>query len=89
MTPEERSLRARIAVHESWARTPDRAARTKPATRNGPAAPADSPYWQERVDPERRMSEADRLKAAENARKAYFLRFARAGAAARKRKGAA
>ena len=30
-TPASRSLQARIAAHESWARTADRAARTAPA----------------------------------------------------------
>lgn len=33
MTPEQRAQRARIAAHESWARTPDRSARTAPARR--------------------------------------------------------
>lgn len=31
LTPVEKSLRGQIAVHESWSRTPDRAARTAPA----------------------------------------------------------
>lgn len=88
MTPQERSLRSRIAVHSSWAKTPDRAARTRPARANSPVAPADSPYWLTKVDPQQAMSARDRLKAAENARKAHFLDLASKGAAAR-RKGAA
>jgi hypothetical protein len=31
LTPDERRLHASIAANESWARTPDRAARTAPA----------------------------------------------------------
>lgn len=31
LSPTERSLRAQIAAHDSWARTPDRAARTAKA----------------------------------------------------------
>ncbi|MQA98058.1 MAG: hypothetical protein GEV11_26890 [Streptosporangiales bacterium] len=85
MTPEERSLRARIAVHIMWSRTPDRAARTRPARDNGPAAPSDSPYWLNKVDPDGRMSETDRLLAAESARKTYYLRLVKKGVAARRK----
>jgi len=34
LTPEQRTLRASLAAHESWARTPDRQARTA-AARDG------------------------------------------------------
>lgn len=80
LTPEERSLRARLAVHASWARTTDRAARTKPAT---DASPVRLTYWEKRVDPDGVMDEATRAKAAENARKAHYQRMAYRSARAR------
>ena len=87
LTPEERSLRARLAVHASWARTTDRAARTRPAT---DASPVRLSYWERRVDPNNEMDEATRAKAAENARKAHYQRMAyRSARARRKSKGAA
>ncbi|MBA9003705.1 hypothetical protein [Thermomonospora cellulosilytica] len=73
MTPEQRSLRARIAVNTSWANTRDRAARTA----NGTAAsPASLSYWEKRVDPDGVMDERTRALAAENARKAHYQRMA-------------
>lgn len=87
LTPQERSLRARLAVHASWARTTDRAARTRPAT---DASPVRLSYWERRVDPNNEMDEATRAKAAENARKAHYQRMAyRSARARRKSKGAA
>lgn len=80
LTPEERSLRARLAVHTSWAKTTDRAARTKPAT---DASPVHLTYWEKRVDPDGVMDEATRAKAAENARKAHYQRMAYRSARAR------
>lgn len=80
LTPEQRSLRARIAVHTSWAKTTDRAARTA----NGTAAsPASLSYWEKRVDPDGVMDEQTRAKAAENARSAHYQRMAYLSARAR------
>jgi hypothetical protein len=87
MTPEQRSLRARIAVHTSWANTVDRTSRTAPGT---DASPARLSYWEKRVDPDRRMDEATRAKAAENARTAHYQRMAyRSAQTRRRRRGAA
>jgi hypothetical protein len=83
LTPEQRSLRARIAVNESWARTKDRAARTKNGT---DASPARLAYWERRVDPEGEMDDATRAKAAENARTAHYARMAYRSAKARRAK---
>jgi hypothetical protein len=72
LTPEQRSLRARIAVHTSWANTTDRTARTDAARAAGPGALS---YWEKRVDPELVMDDATRAKAAENARTAHYQRM--------------
>jgi hypothetical protein len=73
LTPAERSLRAVIAAHESWARTTDRTARTakaRSALENKFLAEADG-------DPKR----------AESLRKAYYARLALKSAQARRRRG--
>jgi len=80
MSPEQRGLRARIAVNESWARTTDRTARTAPARAAGPGS---SEYWEARVDPDGLMEPSTRVKAAENARKAHYQRLAYRSAKAR------
>lgn len=83
VSPELRSLRARLAVNESWAKTTDRKARTK----NGvEASPARLSYWEKRVDPDGEMDEATRAKAAENARTAHYQRMAYRSAQARRAK---
>ncbi|MGV0050116.1 hypothetical protein ACRU43_12890 [Mycobacterium colombiense] len=79
-TVAERRLRSQIAAHESWARTPDRPARTR-AARNA--------FWnrfERLVDPEGKLHPAQRAKAAENARKAHFKRMALKSAEARRRR---
>lgn len=71
LTPEQRSLRAQIAVHESWANTADRSARTEP----GRAA-----FLSKFVDEARkRHPEADEktiARVAEDLKKAHFKRMA-------------
>ena len=85
LTPEQRSLRARIAVNTSWARTTDRTARTAPGTA---ASPASLSYWEKRVDPDRVMDDTTRAKAAENAKSAHYQRMAYRSAATRRRNAA-
>jgi len=58
---------SRKAAHMSWAKTPNRAARTQAARQ------AFRDKFLEQVDPDKRMSPSDRAKAAENARIAYYL----------------
>ena len=60
-------LASRKAAHTSWAKTPDRAARTAPARQ------AFRDTFLDKVDPEKRMSPRDRAKAAENARIAFYI----------------
>ena len=71
---------ARLAAHESWARTPDRSARTS-AARAGLAARFEREA-RERLGPG--ASDRQVADAAESARKAYYQRLAAAGVAARK-----
>jgi hypothetical protein len=81
LNPTERSLRAQIAAHESWARTEDRSARTA----NARKAMLDK--FETQVDPEGKLSPAERAKRAEHARKAHFKRLALKSARARRRGG--
>lgn len=69
----------RIGAHESWARTEDRAARTANARK------AFLRRFEDQVDPDRKLPEAERLQRAEHARKAHFQRLAQRSAAARRR----
>jgi len=75
-----RSSAARLAAHESWARTADRAARTS-AARAGLLARFDREA-RERLGPG--ASETAVAAAAESARTAYYSRISRAGVAARR-----
>jgi hypothetical protein len=81
LTPTERSLRAQIAAHESWAHTEDRPARTA----NARKAMLDK--FETQVDPDGILPPAERAKRAEHARKAHFKRLALKSARARRRRG--
>ncbi len=59
-----------MGSHESWARTPDPAARTAPARK------AALERFEREVDPEGKLTPDERAKRAEHARKAYFSRLA-------------
>jgi|SRR3954470_3793837 hypothetical protein len=76
----DRSLRARIAVAERWARTADRRAATEPA-RQGLAA-----TFERLVDPEGVLAPDERSRRAESLMRAHMLRLARASAQARRRR---
>jgi hypothetical protein len=71
---------ARLAAHESWARTPDRAARTS-AARQGLMARFEREA-RERLG--QGASDRQVADAAESARKAYYQRLAAAGLKARR-----
>lgn len=79
-TPEQRRLAAQIAVHTSWANTKDRRARTAAGTA------ASMARFEKQIDPDGVMDPVTRAKAAENARRAYFLGLAAKSAAARRRR---
>lgn len=70
LTPSERTLRAQIAAHESWAKTSDRTARTAAARQ------AMLDKFEKQVDPNNELTQAERAKRAENARKAHYQRMA-------------
>jgi hypothetical protein len=69
MSPEERSLRARMAAHNRWAKEENRPAATQPAR---------DAYLQkflDEVDPDGELPEAERRKRADNARAAHLARM--------------
>lgn len=80
MSPDQRSLRARIAAHASWARTSDRSARTSRGTE------AFLERFEREVDPDYELPAEVRREMAVHARTAHMLRLARRSAAARRRK---
>jgi hypothetical protein len=81
-TPDDRALQARIAAHTSWAKTPDRSARTAPA-RNGLME-----RFRREVDPAGALPPAERERRAESARQAFYLTMARKSAAKRRQNAA-
>ena len=78
-TPADRALRARLAAHTRWARTPDRTAATAVAR----AAFLDR--FDRQVDPDDTLDPETRARLAANARSAHFARLALASARARRR----
>jgi hypothetical protein len=85
LTPEQRTLRARLAAHESWSNTENRSARTKAGHR---ASPASVEYWEPRVDPEGALTPEARRAAAKSKRDAYMTRLEFNASRARKGGGA-
>jgi hypothetical protein len=81
-TPAERSAIARIAANTRWSKEANRAGVTAKARNNSPVSLT---YWLRKVDPNRELAYADRLKCAENAKRAYFDKLT---LAARKAKAA-
>lgn len=78
MTPGQRSRRARVAAHTSWARTTDRTARTTPATQ------AFLARFEQHVDPDGTLPAEERQRRAYHARTAYMLVLAERSARARR-----
>ncbi|GAA1029795.1 hypothetical protein GCM10009565_62450 [Amycolatopsis albidoflavus] len=81
MTPAQRTTRAKIAAHTSWANTTDRAARTASARK------AAQDRFEKQVDPDGVLSPRQRAIQAESARKAYFSALALRSARARRNRG--
>lgn len=81
-TPSERALVARLAAHESWAKTPDRTARTQPGR------DALRLKFEQQVDPDGTLAPDERARRAEHARKAYFTRLALKSAQSRRKAAA-
>jgi hypothetical protein len=76
--PRDLSAFGSIGAHESWARTPDRSARTAA----GRTAFLDR--FEAQVDPDGLLPAAERALRAEHAKKAYFARLALKSAQARR-----
>lgn len=83
MTPEQRRLRAQIAVHSLWAKVDD------PSAHTALARSAFLDRFEREVDPERTLTPEERAHRAEHARRAYFKRLALASSRARSAKAAA
>jgi hypothetical protein len=78
----ERALRARIASHASWANT------SNPSERTAPGRRAFLERFEHQVDPNGTLPEAERIRRADHARKAYFTALALKSAQARRKKSA-
>lgn len=81
MTPQERSMRARLGAHTSWARTTDPSSRTAKAR-----AAATSRFVQEARKLHPNASEEAIERSAEHLRKAHFARLGMASGRARRAK---
>ena len=81
LTPQERSLRARIAAHSLHA-----SHNSTETTANARAAFL--ACFEQQVDPEHQLPESERKRRARHARKAYFTRLALASAKARRLRAA-
>lgn len=77
LTPQERTLRAKLAAHTLHAHLEDPVAHTRPARE------AFERKFLDEVDPDRLLPEAERQRRAEHARKAHYLRLAALGVKAR------
>jgi hypothetical protein len=75
-----RSLKARAAAYERWAREPDRAAALAPARRGF------KERFERLADPDGVLDEGERALQAERLRKAHYLRLAALSVASRQRK---
>jgi hypothetical protein len=80
MTPQQRSRRARIAAHASWAATTDRTARTAAGTA------AFCERFERQVDPDGVLSPEQRAEQGRHTRIAYMLQLAERSAKARERR---
>lgn len=81
--PFRTRTQARAAAHESWAHTSNRSARTAPGRKAALAK------LEREVDPDGRMSQKDRAKAAINAQKARMFAISQKGVDARRAKAEA
>lgn len=79
LTPEQRTLRARLAAHTRWATTEDRSAATAPARRG-----LDSKF-ERMADPDGVLDPHERAIRADHFRQAHYLRMAMLSVKARTR----
>lgn len=78
LTPQERSLRSRMAAHAMHAKHDSREVTTN-------ARAAFMSKFEDQVDPDRVLSGPERLRRAEHARKAYFTGLALKSVRSRRR----
>ena len=76
--PMAKDINKRIAAEVSWARTHDRAARTRPARETF------LKRFEKEVDPDGTLPPEERRQRAEHAKRAYMLQLAKRSAIARK-----
>lgn len=76
MTPQQRSLRARLAAQTRWSQE-------DPGPATARAREGFNRRFLDQVDPDRILPEAERNRRVESARKAYYTRLALASAKAR------
>ena len=79
LSPAERALRARLAVHTRWSRTSDSTAST------AVARAAFDRRFEDEVDPQRELPEPERVRRAEAARRAHFARLTLKSVTARRK----
>jgi hypothetical protein len=77
LTPEQRSLRARIAANTRWSKDGNRKANAERAQRGMLAK------FEREIDPDGVLPEKERRRRAENARQAHMQRMALASSKAR------
>jgi hypothetical protein len=82
LSPAERILRARLAAHSLHAQVNSR-------DHTAPARRAFMDRFEDQVDPNRVLPNAERQRRAEQAKKAYFTRLALKAVQARRRRGEA
>jgi hypothetical protein len=80
LSPAERRLLGQAGAHKSWAQTEDRTARTAPARE------AFNARFEDEVDPNRELTEVERARRAESARRAYYAELALRSVQARRRR---
>jgi len=78
LSPSQRSLHARLAAHSRWAQQ-------DPVQGTAAARAAFSDRFAKQVDPDGVLTEAERARRAESARKAYFTALALKSARARRK----
>lgn len=83
LTPEQRSLRAKLAAESSWANT------SNPTERTAPAREASFKRFEKLVDPEGTLDPEERTRRAEHARRAHMTRMSYLAAKARQKNTAA
>ncbi len=76
VTATEHRLAAQIAAHESWARTPDRRARTAAATQSSAAAARECALirYEAQIDPHNELDPTERRRRTESVRQAASVR---------------